>query len=219
MHCTTLGGDWNQIHADWCGYAQAGHRTGQPRRDWFDQHRLRSDACPPRAEVAATGGDARPRNRRRGSALAGADGHAADGAAEGAFETVRVDLDPLPTRAQWDERATKPGIVGYHARKNLARRGIAVRVADWAALQLQSWTFGSQLRDGFPARRSGDRLSASLDRSASSTARGCGSTATRTMCQATSPRGASGGRRLRGRSPPGTTTGQPGWPRATRTAL
>jgi hypothetical protein len=32
-HCTTLGGEWNQIHGDWCGFAQEAIERGQSGSD------------------------------------------------------------------------------------------------------------------------------------------------------------------------------------------
>jgi hypothetical protein len=51
----------------------------------------------------------------------------------------------LPTRTQWEERASKPGIIGYHAKKNLARLDRGERIPTTLPYSVQTWTFGDEL--------------------------------------------------------------------------
>ncbi|MBU6399681.1 MAG: HEAT repeat domain-containing protein, partial [Verrucomicrobia bacterium] len=61
------------------------------------------------------------------------------------FKTIDLPFDPLPTRAQWLERAKRPGIVGYHARVNLARLERGQTLPTSLPYRVQTWTFGDQL--------------------------------------------------------------------------
>ncbi len=144
-HCTTLGGEWNQIHGDWSGYAQA-----TLERDHPGAIALISIGC---------GADANPSPRGK---LENAQAHGDEIAAEvgrllalpskpltklpdGKLNRFQLDFDPLPTRAQWEERATKPGIIGYHAKKNLARLDRGEKLPTRLPYVAQSWIFGDEL--------------------------------------------------------------------------
>jgi hypothetical protein len=143
-HCTTLGGEFNQLHGDWCGYAQAALERDHP-----GAVALVSIGC---------GGDANPFPRGR---LEHAQAHGDEIAAEvrrlltvpskplalpeGKLKRFDLDFDPLPTRAQWEERAQKPGIVGYHAKKNLARLGRGEKLPTKLPYVVQTWTFDDRL--------------------------------------------------------------------------
>jgi hypothetical protein len=52
---------------------------------------------------------------------------------------------PLPTREQWEKRATEPGIVGYHAKQNLARLDRGESLPTELPYRVQTWNFGDQL--------------------------------------------------------------------------
>jgi hypothetical protein len=64
---------------------------------------------------------------------------------DGTIKRFQLDFDPLPTRAQWEERAKRPGIVGYHAKKNLARLDRGEKLPTKLPYIVQSWTFGDEL--------------------------------------------------------------------------
>src|SRR5262249_37177784 len=49
------------------------------------------------------------------------------------------------TREQWEERATKGGIVGYHAKKWLARLERGEKPPEQLSYYVQSWNFGDAL--------------------------------------------------------------------------
>jgi hypothetical protein len=49
------------------------------------------------------------------------------------------------TREQWQERAKRDGIVGYHARKNLARLDRGEALPQSLPYRVQTWTFSDQL--------------------------------------------------------------------------
>ncbi|PYI87203.1 MAG: hypothetical protein DME26_06925, partial [Verrucomicrobia bacterium] len=61
------------------------------------------------------------------------------------IKRIELPFQTLPTREQWDERAKKPGIVGYHARKNLARLDRGEKLPTALPYLVQTWNFGNEL--------------------------------------------------------------------------
>ncbi|PYJ00874.1 MAG: dehydrogenase, partial [Verrucomicrobia bacterium] len=148
-HCTTLGGEFNQVCGDWAGFAQEALERDHP-----GAVALITIGC---------GADANPAPR------GGADGGLALAKTHGeelAVEVKRLlaqNFTPLPGqltarlkhlqlpfgppfgRAQWEERAQKPGIVGYHAKKWLARLVRGEKLPETLSYYVQAWTFGDDL--------------------------------------------------------------------------
>ncbi len=144
-HCTTLGGEWNQIHGDWSGYAQAALERDHPGAVALISIGCGADANPsPRGKLenAQAHGDEIAAEVRRLLALPS---KALTKLPEGKLKRIQLDFDPLPTRAQWEERAAKPGIVGYHAKKNLARLDRGEKLPTRLPYVMQSWIFDDQL--------------------------------------------------------------------------
>lgn len=148
-HCTTLGGDFNQLSGDWAGYAQAAIERTHPGATALIAIGCGADANPsPRH--GPDGGLAWA--RQHGEALAAEvnellDGHLFPLEDLPACRAKRIELpyDRHFTRAEWEARAKEPGIVGYHARRYLARldRGDALPHA--LPYMVQTWTFGERL--------------------------------------------------------------------------
>lgn len=61
------------------------------------------------------------------------------------FQEIELPLDDIPTKAQWEERAAKKGIEGYHARGNLKRLASGNGIADTLVYPIQTWRFGGDL--------------------------------------------------------------------------
>jgi hypothetical protein len=144
-HCTTLGGEWNQIHGDWSGYAQASIERDHPGAVALISIGCGADANPsPRGKLehAQAHGDAIAAEVKR---LLSGPAQRLTKLPDGKIKRFTLDFDPLPTRAQWEERAAKPGIVGYHAKKNLARLDRGERLPTTLPYSAQTWTFGNEL--------------------------------------------------------------------------
>jgi putative membrane-bound dehydrogenase-like protein len=144
-HCTTLGGEWNQIHGDWSGYAQAAIEREHPGAVALISIGCGADANPsPRGkwENAQAHGNEIATEVRRLLALPS---KPLTKLPEGKLKRIQLDFDPLPTRAQWEERARKVGIIGYHAKKNLARLDHGEKLPARLPYVLQSWIFDDQL--------------------------------------------------------------------------
>lgn len=144
-HCTTLGGDFNQICGDWAGYAQE-----ELERDHAGATALIALGC---------GADANPKPRP-GLELAQQHGReiasAVDAVLAGGlkplrgrltcrFKQIQLPFQPLPTRAEWEKRAQQPGAIGYHARVNLAKLDRGETLPATLPYPVAAWTFGDDL--------------------------------------------------------------------------
>lgn len=144
-HCTTLGGDFNQVCGDWAGYAQE-----DLERDHPGALALIALGC---------GADANPKPRP-GLELAQQHGQEIATAVDAVltqqlsplrgrlvcrFKQIQLPFQPLPTRAEWEARASKPGPVGYHARVNLAKLQRGEKLPAKLPYAVAAWTFGDDL--------------------------------------------------------------------------
>lgn len=144
-HCTTLTGEFNQVCGDWAGYAQE-----YLERDHPGAVVMVAIGC---------GGDANPHPRpgfdlarRHGQELAGAVNQVLNGVptpVNGKLEcrtrALELAFAPLPTRADWEQKAKDPGYVGQHARLNLARLDRGEKLPTHLPYRIQTWTFGKDL--------------------------------------------------------------------------
>lgn len=147
-HCTTVGAGFNRTCGDWAGFAAARIEQQFPGSVALITIGCGADANPhPRGGEDFGVGFA----QMHGSALADAVTRLVAGGTMTSLTSapnVRSRRIPLPfsrpfTRQEWEQRATRDGIVGYHARKHLARmsRGEAIPVE--LPYLVQTWTFGS----------------------------------------------------------------------------
>ncbi len=148
-HCTTLGSQINQHHGDWAGFAQ----------EFLEQDHPGAVAM----ITIGCGADSNPSPRGGedfGLALARAHGRALATEAGRlmadtllplpkvpltAMRRFELSFQELPTRAQWEKRSKEEGIVGYHARKNLARLDRGESLPTTLPYSVQAWRF----EDGF----------------------------------------------------------------------
>lgn len=144
-HCTTVTGEFNQICGDWAGYAQEYLERDHPGAIVMVAIGCGGDANPhprPGFELA----------RRHGEELAGAVNRVLGGALRPVngklacrTRTIELAFGPLPTRAEWEEKAKDPGYVGQHARVNLARLERGEALPTHLPYRIQAWTFGKDL--------------------------------------------------------------------------
>jgi neutral ceramidase len=144
-HCTTLGGEFNKICAEWTGYAC----------DEIEQQSPGAIAL----AIIGCGADANP-EPRRGLDDAKAHGSAAarevdrlvktaltplPGRIETRFRKLELPLEPLPSRATLQEQTKRPGAEGFLARTLLERvdRGESLPIS--VPYTIQTWCFGDEL--------------------------------------------------------------------------
>lgn len=148
-HCTTLGSQVNACHGDWAGVAQeaieAAHEGAVA---------LITIGCGADANPSPRGGDdfGMALARQHGEALAaevarlgGGPWTPLPGLPVTAHRRLRLPFQALPDRAAWESRAQAGGIVGYHARKNLARLDRGEALPQDLPYFVQTWAFGDRL--------------------------------------------------------------------------
>jgi hypothetical protein len=144
-HCTTLGGNFNEVSGDW-----AGHACQDIERDLPGATALVVIGC---------GADANPEPRRglddskaHGAAVAaevkrvlGAAMTPLPGQVAARFRRIELPFGPIPTREQFVERSKKPGAEGYFARVMLERLDQGEAIPATLPYPVQSWCFGDDL--------------------------------------------------------------------------
>jgi putative membrane-bound dehydrogenase-like protein len=145
-HCTTLGGDFNQICGDWSGYAQEYIEEANP-----GAVSLITIGC---------GADANPNPRASKLELCQQHGRALADEVQRLLKTQLTPLDPrldcrlthvelpfdtLPTKEQWQEKAKQAGAPGYHAQQFLARLERGEQIPKTLSYPMGTWTFGKDL--------------------------------------------------------------------------
>jgi len=144
-HCTTLGGEFNKICADWAGYAC----------DEIEQQSPGSIAL----AIIGCGADANPEPRR---GLDDAKTHGAAAAREvdrqvktaltplpgrisAQFRKIELPLEPLPNRAALEERSKRSGSEGYLAKSLLQRLDRGESLPTNVPYSVQTWCFGDEM--------------------------------------------------------------------------
>ena len=142
-HCTTTG--FNRIHGDWAGCAQA-----EIEKEFPGAISLTALGC---------AGDQNP-NPRGTYELANQHGHAlateAARVVRGAMHPLSPALacsmkrlalphDTLPTREEFELRATAKGSAAYHAKKQIERLDRGEKLATEVPYVVQTWSFGKDL--------------------------------------------------------------------------
>jgi hypothetical protein len=61
------------------------------------------------------------------------------------LKRFEIPFGPLPTRVEWEARASKPGAQGLHARTNLARLDRGEALPTTLPYIVQTWSFGDDL--------------------------------------------------------------------------
>lgn len=144
-HCTTLGGDFNKISAEWSGYAAEEIERAHPGAKAL--------------VVIGCGADANPEPRRNlddvkahGHALAqeverllGGTMTPLPGRVATAYRTIELPFAPPPDRDNLAARAKKPGPDGFFARTMLERLDRGESLERTLTYPIQTWTFGDAL--------------------------------------------------------------------------
>ena len=148
-HCTTLGGEFNQTCGDWAGFA------GEAlERDNSGAVALVTIGCGADSNPSPRGGAdfGLGFSKQHGQALAAQASLLLANPmtplnAKPEFRTKRIELPFQPhfTRDQWEKRATNSGIVGFHAKKYLARLDRGEKLPATLPYLVQTWNFGDKL--------------------------------------------------------------------------
>jgi hypothetical protein len=144
-HCTTLGGDYNKICAEWAGYACDELERTYPGAVALVVIGCGADADPqPRLTLENT--------RKHGAAVAGevkrvlaAPMISLPGRITSAYTRTTLPLQPAPSRAEFANRARRPGPEGYFARGMLERLERGEALPKSVDYPIQTWCFGDSL--------------------------------------------------------------------------
>jgi neutral ceramidase len=144
-HCTTLDGHFNQLCGDWAGYAQECIEREHPGAVALIALGCAGDANPsprPGLDLAKQHGQeiCTAVDRVLASPLV-----ALEGDLVCRTKQIRLPLDTLPTRAEWEARARETNYIGSHARLNLARLDQGEKLPTDVPYLVQTWTFGRSL--------------------------------------------------------------------------
>ena len=144
-HCTTLGGDFNQVCGDWAGYAAEDLESEHPGAIALVALGCAGDANPePRSKLEL----ARQHGQEIGAAIKTVlEGKVTPIEGQLICRTRGIDLsfDALPTRADLELLAKQTNFVGSHARLNLARLNRGEYLLTTLPYMIQTWTFGNSL--------------------------------------------------------------------------
>ncbi len=144
-HCTTLGGEFNQFHGDWAGHAQDYLQRNHPGAVGLISIGCGADANPnPRGQVA----HAQQHGEELAAEVKNLLGRTFTPLApviECRTKEITLPFQKHFTRQQWEERATRGGIVGYHAKKNLARLDRGESLPTTLPYRVSTWNFGDAL--------------------------------------------------------------------------
>jgi hypothetical protein len=144
-HGTTLGGEFNRVCGDWAGYAQEDLERANPGATVLIALGCAGDANPyprPGLELAQQHGQefCTSVDRVLANSL-----FPVQGKLVCRTKRIRLPLDTLPTRAEWEARAKETNYSGNYARLNLARLDRGEKLAEDVPYMVQTWTFGKGL--------------------------------------------------------------------------
>ena len=148
-HCTTLGGEINHVCGDWAGYAQEAIEREAPGAMALVTIGCGADSNPsPRggadgglAFAKQYGGEIGAEVKR----LLGMTFTPLKSRLTARAKEIQLPFGPHFTRDQWLARSTNSGIVGYHAKKWLARLERGEKVPDSLYYPITTWSFGDEL--------------------------------------------------------------------------
>jgi len=144
-HCTTLGGNFTDIHGDWAGEAQ----------------RLLEERYPGISAMIAIGCGADSNPNPRGSfedveknalslvdeveRVLGTDLKTLTQIPHTEIDHITLPLDPLPERAFWEAHAASGERTAYYAQQILKRLDAGEELPTSIDYPIQTWTFGNEL--------------------------------------------------------------------------
>ena len=144
-HCTTLGGEFNQICAEWAGYACDEIERQNPGATALVIIGCGADANPePRRNLddakAHAAALAREANRLVGSTLTPLPGRVST-----KFKQIELPLGPRPDREVLEKRAKLAGSEGFFARTLIEKLDRGEALASTVPYPVQTWCFGDEL--------------------------------------------------------------------------
>ncbi len=148
-HCTTIGGEFNRACGDWAGFAQEAIEQVAPGAVALVTIGCGADANPsPRGGADFGLALARQHGGEIGSEvkrLLGLNFSPLEIMPLAKAQEIELPFGPHFTRDQWLARSTNSGIVGYHAKKWLARLDRGEALPNGLYYPITTWSFGDDL--------------------------------------------------------------------------
>jgi len=144
-HCTTLGGNFNQICGDWAGYAQEYIEAECPGATALISIGCGADANPsPRGKLEHCQQNGRTFADEVKRLLAGKL-KPLDPSVACRLVHVGLPMDKLPSKEYWEQTASAGGHRGVHAKHFLDRINRGKAVSSSVSYPIAAWTFGDDL--------------------------------------------------------------------------
>lgn len=143
-HCVAAGSGL-EICGDWAGFASQSLEAKYPSAVAMVMIGCGADQNPAMMGGVAAAQTQGQQLAKRVEDLLQQPARPIQGTLETKFAELKLPLDTLPTEAQWRERAQQPGIIGYHAHKQLRRLAAGEALPTEVPYPIQSWAFGSDL--------------------------------------------------------------------------
>jgi putative membrane-bound dehydrogenase-like protein len=148
-HCTTIGGEFNNTCGDWAGYAQEAIEREVPGAMALITIGCGADSNPsPRGGADAGLALAKQHGAEIGAAvkrLLGMTFVPLNSRLTTRAKEIQLPFAPHFTRDQWRARSTNAAIVGYHAKKWLARLERGEKLPESLYYPITTWSFGNDL--------------------------------------------------------------------------
>ncbi len=143
-HCTTSG--FNKLHADWAGCAQFAIEKAHPGVVALTAIGCGADQNPyPRGTYELANKHGQSLADEAGRLLKEGKFTALEGPLTGVTRRIELPFDTLPTRAQWEATAKKPGADGLRAQFALKTLDEGGKIPATLPYLVQVWSFGSDL--------------------------------------------------------------------------
>ena len=144
-HCTSIDSGINRFHGDWAGTAARTLEENHPEAVALVAIGCGADSNPtPRgtSELAELHGRELAMEVERVMSLPMRPIHQGPSCR---LKKIGLPYETHFSRAEWVERSQQPGIVGYHARRWLARLETGEKSAEFLDYPVQTWVFGDDL--------------------------------------------------------------------------
>lgn len=145
-HCTTMGGDFNQVHGDWAGFAQKEIESRHPGAIALIAIGCGGDQNPnPRSQVELSAGHGRTIAEEVDRLLARDGFRPLSSAPVGRYREIDLPLDSPPPREVWEKKVADNARDAHFARAMLERLDRGESLESSVTYPVQTWAFGDDL--------------------------------------------------------------------------
>ncbi len=143
-HCVAAGSGL-EICGDWAGFASQAMEKANPTATALVLIGCGADQNPAAMGSLAAAQQQGEQLAAKVQELLAKPKQSVTGKLKAKFAELQLPLDTLPSREEWEHPSREPGIIGYHAQKNLRRLAAGETLPTSIDYPIQTWTFGSDL--------------------------------------------------------------------------